>query len=203
MDELRVGEQAQESVNAAWARFAEDVAELGETIEKAPFNRDEQTAAAGYPHIARFLATFLAESTDYRDPDYPQFMRLPNSVARIGWENPDNPYLAFAVRGDHSYRLRGNTSNFDLVTINVYSGMLGHTPVSDIRTVSSIASYDLYIDENGDFVLTLTFACAAGTTRQAKQIAAGNRNTPFIPRPARSNLRIQAPAPSGIPGYWR
>ena len=51
--------------------------------------------------------------------------------------------------------------------------------------------------------LAETFACAAGTTRQAKQIAARNRNTPFIPRPARSNLRIQAPAPSGIPGYWR
>ncbi len=66
------------------------------------------------------------------------------------------------MRGDHSYRLRGNTSNFDLVTINVYSGMLGHTPVSDIRTVSSIASDDLYIDENGDFVLTLSGAPAEG-----------------------------------------
>ena len=152
----------QEAMNAAWARFAEDVAELGETVENAPFNRDEQTAAAGYRHIARFLATFLADFTDHRDPDYPQFIRLPNSVARIGWDNPDNPYLAFAVRGDHSYRLRGNTSSFDLVTINVYSGMLGHTPVSDIRTVSSIASDDLYIDENGDFVLTLSAEPAEG-----------------------------------------
>ena len=152
----------QEAMNAAWARFAEDVAELGETVENAPFNRDEQTAAAGYRHIARFLATFLADFTDHRDPDYPQFIRLPNSVARIGWDNPDNPYLAFAVRGDHAYRLRGNTSSFDLVTINVYSGMLGHTPVSDIRTVSSIASDDLYIDENGDFVLTLSAEPAEG-----------------------------------------
>ena len=152
----------QEAVNAAWARFAEDVAELGETVENAPFNRDEQTAAAGYRHIARFLATFLADFTDHRDPDYPQFIRLPNSVARIGWDNPDNPYLAFAVRGDHAYRLRGNTSSFDLVTINVYSGMLGHTPVSDIRTVSSIASDDLHTDENGDFVLTLSAEPAEG-----------------------------------------
>ena len=148
--------EEQEAMNAAWSRFAEDVAELGETIENAPFNRDEQTAAAGYRHLARFLATFLAEFTDHRDPDYPQFIRLPNSVARIGWDNPDNPYLTFAVRGDHRYRLRGNTSSFDLVTINVYSGMLGHTPVSDIRTVSSIASDDLHTDENGDFVLTLS-----------------------------------------------
>ena len=152
----------QEAMNAVWAQFAEDVAELADTIENAPFNRDEQTAAAGYRHIARFLATFLADFTDLRNPDYPQFARFPNSVARIGWDNPDNPYLAFAVRGDHTYRLRGNTENFDLVTINAYSGMLGHTPVTDIRTVSSVASDDLVIDGNGDFVLTLSATPAEG-----------------------------------------
>ena len=154
--------EEQEALNETWSQFAENVAELGATIESAPFNRDEQTAAAGYRHIARFLATFLAEFTDFRDPSYPQFSRFPNSVARIGWDNPDNPYLAFAVRGDHTYRLRGNTTNFDLVTINVYSGMLGHTPVSEIRTISSIASDDLDIDENGDFVLTLSAAPVNG-----------------------------------------
>ena len=154
--------QEQEAMNAAWDRFAEDVAELGDTVEKAPFNKDEQSAAAGYRHIARLLATFLAEFTDFRNPEYPQFSRFPNSVARIGWDNPDSLYLAFPVRGDHSYRLRGNASNFDLVTINVYSGMLGHTPVRDIRTISSIASDDLDIDENGDFVLTLSASPAEG-----------------------------------------
>ena len=154
--------EEQEAMNAAWDRFAEDVAELGAAVENAPFNRDEQTAAAGYRHMARFLATFLADVTDFRNPDYPQFSRFPNVVARIGWDNPDNPYLAFAVRGDHTYRLRGNTTNFDLVTINVYSGMLGHTPVTDIRTVSSIASDDLHTDGNGDFVLTLSAEPAEG-----------------------------------------
>ena len=152
----------QEAMNAAWARFAEQVSDLGAVVENAPFNRDQQTAAAGYRHIARFLATFLADSTDFRDPDYPRFLRLPNAVARIGWDNPDNPYLAFAVRGDHTYRLRGNTTNFDLVTINVYSGMLGHTPVGDIRTISSVVSDDLDIDESGNFVLTLGAQPAEG-----------------------------------------
>ena len=63
-------------------------------------------------------------------------MRFPNAVARVGWDNPDNPYLSFPVRGDHVYRLRGNVESFDLVTINVYSGLLGHTPITDIRNVS-------------------------------------------------------------------
>ncbi len=154
--------EEQEAMNAAWARFGADVAGLGEVIASAPFNQDEQTAAAGYRHIARFLSTFMADFIDLRDPDYPQFSRFPNSVARVGWDNPDNPYLAFPVRGDHAYRLRGNARNFDLITINVYSGMLGHQSITDIRTISSIVSDDLDIDDNGDFVLTLSAERAAG-----------------------------------------
>ena len=146
----------QEEINAAWTRFGEDIAALGEIVQGAPFNRDEQTAAEGYRHMARFLATFLAYHTDLADPGYPQFMRFPNAVARIGWDNPDNPYLSFPVRGDHTYRLRGNVNSFDLVTINVYSGLLGHTPISDIRHVSGTVSDDLIVDGNGDFVLTLS-----------------------------------------------
>ena len=154
--------ESQEELNAAWTQFGEDVASLTSVVENAPFNQDEQTAAEGYRHLARYLATFLAEFTDYRDPNYPQFARLPNMVARIGWDNPDNLYLSFPVRGDHIYQLRGDLSNFDLVTINVYSGMLGHTPVLDIRTISSIVSDDLKADESGNFLLTLSTEPADG-----------------------------------------
>ena len=153
---------SQEELNTAWRQFGEDVALLSKVVENAPFNQDEQTAADGYRHIARYLATFLAENTDYRDPDYPQFARLPNMVARIGWDNPDNLYLSFPVRGDHVYQLHGDLSQFDLVTINVYSGMLGHTPILDIRTISSVASDDLEADENGNFRLTLSAEPADG-----------------------------------------
>ena len=152
----------QAAMNAEWIGFGVDIAALHEVVQGAPFNQDEQTAAEGYRHVARFLATFLAYHTDLSDPDYPQFLRFPNAVARLGWDNPDNPYLAFPVRGDHVYRLRGNVNSFDLVTINVYSGLLGHTPITDIRNVSGIASEDMSVDENGDFVLTLSAEPADG-----------------------------------------
>ena len=83
-------------------------------------------------------------------------------VARIGWDNPDNLYLSFPVRGDHVYQLSGDLRHFDLVTINVYSGMLGHTPILDIRTISSIVSDDLETDGNGKFLLTLSAEPADG-----------------------------------------
>ena len=152
----------QAAMNAEWIGFGVEIAALHEVVQGAPFNQDEQTAAEGYRHVARFLATFLAYHTDLSDPDYPQFLRFPNAVARLGWDNPDNPYLAFPVRGDHVYRLRGNVNSFDLVTINVYSGLLGHTPITDIRNVSGIASEDMIVDENGDFVLTLSAEPADG-----------------------------------------
>ncbi len=135
----------QAEINAVWVQFGEDIAALGELVQGAPFNQDERTAAEGYRHMARFLATFLAYHTDLADPDYPQFMRFPNAVARVGWDNPDNPYLSFPVRGDHVYRLRGNVNSFDLITINVYSGLLGHTPIADIRHVSGMVSDDLMV----------------------------------------------------------
>ncbi|MBW2396307.1 MAG: hypothetical protein JRG95_18800 [Deltaproteobacteria bacterium] len=116
----------QESVNASWQEFAREIEALGDLGEDAPFNRDEQTAAEGYRHLARFLSTMIATETDRNHPEYPRFTRFPNSVAQIGWNDPDNPYPSFFVRGDHEYVLRGNLARFDLLTISVYSGMLGY-----------------------------------------------------------------------------
>ena len=146
----------QEPINAAWDDFAHEVAELTTVVQRAPFNRDDQTAADGYRHVARMLSTFLAEATDFADPDYPQFTRFPNAVARIGWDNPDNLYLAFRVRGDHTYRLRGNVRSFDLVTFVVYNGVIGQMPAWKLRTLSRLASPDLDVDADGNFVLTLS-----------------------------------------------
>lgn len=146
----------QAAMNASWAAFAQEIEALGELVENAPFNTDEQTAAEGYRSIARYLSSFIAKQTDHNNPDYPQFVRFPNSVARIGWDNPDNPYLSSPVRGDHSYRIRGDISNFDLITFNIYSGMLGYTPMASMRTVASITSEDLVIEEDGSFELILS-----------------------------------------------
>ncbi|MGI9286936.1 MAG: DUF1214 domain-containing protein [Pseudomonadales bacterium] len=152
----------QQQMNEAWAQFAQEIEALGELVENAPFNTDERTAAEGYRHLVRYLSSFMAKQTDHNNPDYPQFTRFPNSVARIGWDNPDNPYLSASVRGDHTYRIRGNIANFDLITFNVYSGMLGYTPMAEMRTISSITTEDLVVDQDGDFELILSAEKQAG-----------------------------------------
>jgi len=146
----------QETINDSWREFAREIGALGKLVEDAPFNRDEQTAAEGYRHLARFLSTMIATETDRNDPDYPRFSRFPNSVAQIGWNNPDNLYLSFMVRGDHDYVLRGNVAHFDLVTVNIYSGMLGYTPMKEMRTIGGVTSDDLKTDETGNFELRLS-----------------------------------------------
>ena len=40
---LNLQTREQEEINAAWTRFGEDIAALGEVVQGAPFNRDEQT----------------------------------------------------------------------------------------------------------------------------------------------------------------
>jgi len=148
--------QEQAQMNEAWVAFADEIASLGELVQNAPFNNDQQTSAEGYRHMARYLSTMIAKFTDHNNPDYPLFVRFPNSVARIGWDNPDNPYLSSVLRGDHSYRIRGNIKNFDLVTFNVYSGMLGYTAMADMRTISGITSDELAVEDDGSFELILS-----------------------------------------------
>lgn len=152
----------QQAMNEQWANFADEIKSLGSLVENAPFNTDERTAAEGYRHMARFLSSMIATQTDHRNADYPLFVRFPNQVARIGWDNPDNPYLYAAVRGDHSYRIRGNVSSFALVTFNVYSGMLGYTPLSEMRTIASISTEELEVAADGSFELILSAEPQAG-----------------------------------------
>ncbi len=83
-------------------------------------------------------------------------MRFPNSVAQIGWNNPDSLYLSAHVRGDHDYVIRGNLAVFDFVSLNIYSGMLGYTPISEMRNTGGVTSEEIETDEAGNFELTLS-----------------------------------------------
>ena len=48
-------DEKQQALNAAWQQFSVEIGELGELVEEAPFNNDEQASAEGYRHMAAFL----------------------------------------------------------------------------------------------------------------------------------------------------
>ncbi len=74
----------QESANEVWKEFAREIEALGELVEDAPFNEDDQTAAEGYRHLARFLSSMIATETDHNDPDYPH-----SCASRTRWPRSD------------------------------------------------------------------------------------------------------------------
>ena len=144
------------SSDASWQAFAQEVAELGKLIEDAPVASDGRTRAEGYRSIARLLSTSLANFTDYNRAEYPNFFRFPNQVARIGWDNPDNVYYTAPLRGDHDYRIRGNLGTAKFSSFMVYSGIIGYTPITDMRMITGTNSQNINIEENGDFEVYLS-----------------------------------------------
>ena len=111
----------QGEINAAWVRFGEDVAALDEVVQGAPFNRDEQTAAEGYRHVARLLATFLAYHTDLADPTIRSSCASPTPWRASAGTTPTTP-ISPSCPGRPRVSAAGNVDAFDMVTINVYSG---------------------------------------------------------------------------------
>ena len=146
----------QQSLYAAWQSFGQGIAELGELIEKAPMNTNPRATAAGYRSMARFLSTIVANTTDYNDPDYPQLIRFPNAVARIGWDNPDNIYLSARLRGDHVYHITGNVGGARFISFNIYSGILGYDAIDDIRRIEGMSTADMEIADDGSFEVILS-----------------------------------------------
>lgn len=154
------------SSDKAWLQFSRDVAELGELVQSAPVAQDERTRAEGYRSIGRLLTTAMAHFSDHNRPEYPNFLRFPNNVARIGWDNPDNIYYSAPLRGDHEYWIRGNLGTARFSSFMMYSGIIGYTPITEMRLVDGVDSSQLQLDENGNFEIYLSAKPHAGNWLQ-------------------------------------
>ena len=143
-------------MDEAWSDFATEINALGDLVSGMPTSWDERSTAAGYRSLARLLSTAVANFTDFANPNYPQFKRFPNAVARIGWDNPDNVYLSAHLRGDHTYKITGNLRGAQFVSFNVYSGTLGYTPMDEMRQITGLASGDMVFNEDGSFEVILS-----------------------------------------------
>lgn len=140
----------------AWSDFTAGVSGLGGLVETSPMPRSEQAQAEGYRHLARMLSTYLTKELEGADPNFPRLSRGPGGSARIGWDNPDNIYISAPLRGDHTYRIRGNVGSVNFMSFNVYDGFVGKDGKGGVRSVGSINLDSLKTDADGNYELILS-----------------------------------------------
>lgn len=147
---------AQATPEQDWQAFATELGAFSRLVSEAPMPQTEQVQAEGYRTLVRYLSNKIERNFESSDPDFPRLLRMPNSIARIGWDNPDNIYLSAPVRGDHSYRISGNIGSANFVSFNVYNGFVGQGMRSDVRSIGSLQRADLKTDAAGNFELILS-----------------------------------------------
>lgn len=136
---------------AAWNDFCDDLKSLGEQILRPETPADPQSRAEGYRHLTHVLRSALDIFVDHADPDFPVFYRVCDEIVKYGADNPDNYYQKCVVRGDRSYRIRGNRR-----TIPYLSFLTQGTTFSQGRTMLAtgfIDSRSMKIEADGSFEL--------------------------------------------------
>jgi hypothetical protein len=142
--------------DAEWSKFAEGIGAMIPLITNAPMPQTEQVQAEGFRHLARLLSNNLERALEGNDASFPRLLRMPNSIARIGWDNPDNVYLSAPVRGDHTYRIRGNIGTLSFISFNVYNGFVGKGGKGDVRAVGSLDRASLKTDAQGNYEIIMS-----------------------------------------------
>jgi hypothetical protein len=133
---MAISAEEREALHTAWNGHCDALRQVaGEAIDGALGDpADGQELAELLRSIARIAAMSLQHRLDFNNPDFPQFLRQMDDRFRYG--DPDNNigYFLATLRGDATYRLRGNNGG-EGRSINI--GRLWH---GDIAT-----------DDHGDF----------------------------------------------------
>lgn len=107
----------------SWADYVDLLKPAEKLLELTVDPRSEQIRADLYRQFAMNLSMgyFLYfQST----PDHPEWAPFLNSIYRLQ-PNPDDTYLYAPVRGNATYRIRGNRGTVKLLTFSVGANMMG------------------------------------------------------------------------------
>lgn len=145
-------------MEAAYERFSVAVREAGEIVKRHPFYRDPINRASGFAFISSMLIATLEEDL-IQDVDHPLFRVLDFRI-REGGDNPDQRYLFTRVRGDATYRIWGRLGKQRGLEFQLYAGEPWRKGGG--RSVSTLASRDLKLDDEGRFEVFLSPQKRAG-----------------------------------------
>jgi hypothetical protein len=106
----------------AWVEFCERLKKAGLRLLEDDFPGSPQERAEGFRHLARVAVMGLEWGLEFDDPDFPGFYRHNDDANQWGGPNVDNTYLRARIRGDSSYRIRGNVSTLENLIVSVQNG---------------------------------------------------------------------------------
>ncbi len=120
---MPISEHDREAMRAAWTGFCGALKQTGDDALDGKIGdpRDADELAELLRAIGRLASLALEQRLDFNDPDFPLFFRQMDDRYRYGGPDTNIAYFMTALRGDATYRVRGNNSG---QTLNI--GQLWH-----------------------------------------------------------------------------
>lgn len=132
----------------AWRDLCRALERTGEAVLAADNPRDERTLAEGFRYLLGLTALGLRETVELADPERPIFVHIQDPFVKWGAENADNLYLQASVRGDRTYRIRGERGGSLDFLIEVKEGYMH---LGDVRNFAVLSARDLEVGPDGRF----------------------------------------------------
>ncbi len=136
----------------AWREFCRSLERAGETILHADVPGGDAARAEGFRYLLGLALTGIRQATEQADPDFPVWIRNPDSASKWGAENADNQYLWACLHPDRSYRIRGARESALDFLIEVKEGYM---QLGDERNFATLWARDLAVGRDGRFEILL------------------------------------------------
>jgi hypothetical protein len=132
----------------AWRDFCRALERTGDFIRDADVPEGERSRAEGMRYLLGMTTLGIRQALEAGDPEYPGFTRIEDPWVKWGAENADNLYFHARIRGDRTYRIRGERGSCLLFLIEVKEGFMH---MGDVRNFETLCSEDLDMEEDGSF----------------------------------------------------
>ncbi|GAB5015430.1 hypothetical protein MAHJHV65_20000 [Mycobacterium avium subsp. hominissuis] len=137
------------AADAGWALVQQMLRDVTEMVRADAETEGE--LREGLRVIARVLALCSQISVE-ADPDAPAFTDMCAPMRMVGGPNPDGNYYLAMIRGDRTYRVRGNRGTSSYLGIQVLAG----TGLSPRRMDRFVSDTGLQIASDGTFELVFS-----------------------------------------------
>jgi hypothetical protein len=109
--------QAGETIQTEWARFCDELKQIGPVLGRASTPDDELTVAEGVRHLSRLIRIGLEANVETLGADTPALMQLVSETKKFGCDNPNTMYISAVIDGARQYRVTGPRGSVDYISL--------------------------------------------------------------------------------------